>query len=261
MVLVGQATQQLTVVNEAKDRTDVFERGQLYRIRHLSWNDLPRQSEYQRLRTEVFVNQLGWEIPISEDQREYDRYDIGGGQAINVYCVYGLLGDREHLLGGLRIFRLRTWDDSMVMHEFRQAGMIPDTTLRELAKRYEASDLIELTRLCVQAGRWYRPLDATDEQAFNLTTARDFTYAAAYHEADTIDRGIALAIVDSLYLRVMRRSHFVLDEVYSRNLDSRDGYALVAVDLAATIRAIRDAGADDRADRMTILCKHREWNW
>lgn len=264
MVLVEQATHRLTVIAKTQDSADVVEREQHYRIRHLQWNDLVRQGAYQRLRTEVFVNQLGWDIPIGADQREYDRYDVGGGNDINVYCVYGVARDTEYLLGGIRIFRLRTWDDSMVMHEFRDAGMFPDHVLHELESRYEASDLIELTRLCVQPGRWYRPLASEPAVGFNLAAARDFTYAAAYLEADVTMRNVALAIVDSLYLKVMRRSHFVLDEIYSHNLDTREGYALVAVDLDATIGAIRSAGAQDRANRMTILYRSegstRSWH-
>ena len=259
MVLVGRATRRLVVVDRTESATDVIEQEQCYRIRQVHWNDVPRQSAYQRLRTEVFVNQLGWDIPIGTDGREYDRYDVGGGRDINVYCVYGVAHDREYLLGGIRVFRLRSWDDSMVMHEFREAGMFPDHVLQELETRYQASDLVELTRLCVLPGRWHRPLDPDVDANFNLAVARDFTYSAAYREAGVTNRRTALAIVDALYLKVMRRSRFVLDEVYSRNLESREGYALVAVDLGATTRAIRAAGDLDRAQRMTILCENEDW--
>src|SRR5258708_13888069 len=75
-----------------------------YLVRHLEWQDFERQDEYQRLRTDTFVGQLGWKIPVDSQGRERDRYDCMDSPSINVYAVYGKDQREEHLLGGIRIF-------------------------------------------------------------------------------------------------------------------------------------------------------------
>lgn len=45
------------------DVNEIVVQGQRYRIRQVDWHDSLRQSEYQRLRAEIFVKQLGWEYP------------------------------------------------------------------------------------------------------------------------------------------------------------------------------------------------------
>jgi len=59
----------------------------------------------------------------------------------------------------------------------------------------------------------------------------------------------ALALVDADYLKVMKRSHFVFQEIYLAH-----SYALVAIDLWATISSIVRAGERKRAQRMLALC-------
>src|SRR5437879_11548631 len=63
----------------------VVVRGRRYCIRRLTWEDKERQNEYQRLRATIFVEQLGWNIPVDEEGRERDRYDQDSSI---VHCVY-----------------------------------------------------------------------------------------------------------------------------------------------------------------------------
>src|SRR5437879_9250019 len=100
---------------------------------------------YQRLRAAIFVDQLGWAVPVDERGREYDHYDIEDDPTVSVHGVFGYAGNtmssqpdvgrviehirRPHFLGGVRIFTLRSWSNSMVMREFADAGMLPDATL------------------------------------------------------------------------------------------------------------------------------------
>lgn len=165
----------------------------------------------------------------------------------------------ECLLGGVRIFQLRNWDDSMVVNEFHDAGMIPGRVLQLLEDRYDCCELLELTRFCVQRGRWYIPLHVRDKSfpGFHCAVAHDTTYASVYSFAEKTKRWSALALVDAGYLRVMKRSHFVFEEVYSQQRDAHQGYALTVIDLPATIRSIREAGESERAERMMTLCRSR----
>lgn len=244
---------------------DVRERGVTYRVRKLAWNDGARHAAFQRLRGEVFVRQLGWPIPLEPDGREADRYDIGGGRTISVHCVYGLdeMGG-EHLLAGLRIFTLRTWDDAMLTHEFSRSGMIPAEVLAGLRERFAADELLELTRLCL-AGRRVAKTGADDagqrERPFDLAVARDLCYAAAIRQAVDSGRDFAIAIVDGLVLRAMRRTHFVLEPLYAVHPNRREGYTLVLVDLAACITAVLTADGPARANRFLALCPPRVMPW
>lgn len=81
----------------------VDERNRRYLTRQLSWydHDSYRQDEYQRLRADIFVKSLGWQIPVDAQGRERDRYDTSKSTSISVSCVYGQDEQAEHLLGGV----------------------------------------------------------------------------------------------------------------------------------------------------------------
>lgn len=258
------------------------EDGHRYHIRRIPWWDSARQAAFQRLRAQVFVGKLGWDIPVSLDGREYDRYDGGGGRAITVEGVFGADDEGvEHLLAGVRIFQLRTWDDSMLAHEFMQNGMVPAGILDQLDARFEPSELLELTRLCVYPRRGTLPLGGVGalsvrttsnyagawapartntceppQYEYDLAAARDLCYGAVYCTAEATQRRFVLGIVDSRYLRIMRRAHFAFEELYSRDLDVAAGYAVVITDLVQTIRALEQAGQQIRAARMLALCRN-----
>src|SRR5438128_6813414 len=94
-----------------------IEQDQTYLVRHIPWQDTSRQDEYQRLRAETFVRQLGWDVPIDSSGREHDRYDRELDATINVHCVSGISrSGKEHLLAGVRVFQLDSWQDSMIMN-------------------------------------------------------------------------------------------------------------------------------------------------
>lgn len=231
----------------------LHEQGQDYLVRSIPWNDVARQDEYQRLRAEVFVRQLGWDVPVDSQGRERDRYDQEMGSTISVYCVYGLASSGvEYLLAGIRVFQLRDWRDSMITNEFHAAGMIPEHVLQLLRDHYSCINLLELTRFCVQRGRWYYPADTPER--FNNQIARDLAYAAVFAQAQNSGRGNALALVDFGYLQVMRRAHFMLNEIFSWQDPCHGRFVLVVIDLWGTIRSIRAAGDFIRAQRMLALC-------
>lgn len=218
-----------------------------YIVRHISWYDLERQDEYQRLRAETFVESLGWQIPVDSEGREQDHYDAEKSPEIRVYGVYGQDKQAEYLLGGVRLFSLWNWEDSMIMNEFRTLGMVHEGALRYLLT-LDCRDFMEITRLCVRRGRWYYPLKHSP-CAFNCAVARDLTYAGAYALANETQRGKAVGIADLHYIQVMRRSHFVFTEIsFAR------GVSLVIIDLWKTICAIEQAGDEARAKRMFALC-------
>lgn len=221
-------------------------------VHHIAPHDMARQSEYQRLRTAIFVQQLGWDVPVDEEGRERDHYDLRDDPSISVHCVYGEHANTEYLLGGVRIFELHSWNNSMVTNEFRTVGMIPDSVLTCLKNQYDYHQLLELTRFCVQRGRWYTPPSISTR--FNCVTARDLTYAAVYKMAEKTGRWKALALVDTNYLQVMKRSHFVFQQLYTHYTREKFGYSLTIIDLYATLRAIRAAGEFARAERMIALC-------
>jgi N-acyl-L-homoserine lactone synthetase len=221
------------------------EQGLRYGIRALQKEDANRLAEYQHLRGETFVQRLGWQIPLDAEGREADRYDKRENYSfVSAHCVYGI-NHQEHLLGGIRIFTLRDWSDSMVENEFHTVGMLPKHVLHLLRSLYRCTDLLELTRLCVQP---------SPTPPFRQTVARDLTYASVYALAQTTGRKYALALVDSLYFQVIRRSHFLFQEIYSRRLGRPQGYALVIIDLWGTILALRAYGEGARAKRMLALC-------
>jgi len=245
-----------------QDVCDVVEQGQQYCVRHVDWQDSVRLDEYQKLRADIFVRQFGWSIPIDSQGRERDRYDQSGDPTISIHAVYGVCYPHsEHFLGGGRIFQLRTWNDSMVMNEFYDAGMIPNHVLRLLENHYDCHDILEFSRVCVRRGRRYIPFDQFDSgfTGFDLSVVRDLTYASVLSMAEKTGRRSLLAVVNTLYLHVAKRSHFVYREIYSRQLETRQGYAVIVIDLAETIHAIRAAGNSAMADRMLALCTNKDW--
>jgi len=133
----------------------------------------------------------------------------------------------------------------MIANEFHTNGMIPKHVLYYLKSHYSYIDLLEVTRLCVQSS----PITP-----FRQMIVRDLTYAAAYALAQKTGRGLALSLVDSLYFQVLRRANGIFREIYTHQLDQRQGYALVVIDLWETIRAIRARGDHARAARMLALC-------
>jgi N-acyl-L-homoserine lactone synthetase len=231
-----------------------FNREQEYCVRHLT-GDEKRSTDYQLLRAQIFVKGLNWNIPLDYQGREIDRYDQIQSSHIDSYGVYGIdTNAEEHFLGGIRIFHLRKWSDSMVMQEFRDAGMIPDTILHQLQQNYDHRTILELTRFCVQRGRRYLPsqlLRASGFAGFNLQIARDLTYASVYAVAKNTAKYFALGIADAGYLNVMRRSHFTFQTLYTHETAA---YSLVLIDLFATIDSIRSYGESIIADRMLSLC-------
>lgn len=274
--------------DDAVDLVPNPESGQQYRVRRLAWTDHSRQRAYQRLRREIFVDQLGWDIYVDDEGCEVDRYDIGG-KATSIHTVYAVTnGMMEHLLGGLRIFQLRTWDDSMLFHEFKDAGMVPARAINALCARHAPTELLEVSRFAVQQGRYFLPpsqpslhivrADAAPTDAdtanttrtirarvnqgevpYDLVIARDLAYAALLSTAETAGRTLVLAIVDAHYWRIMFKSLFVFETFYEHNTHARDGYALVLIDLQASLRSIYHGRALDRWTRMTALCKKDMW--
>jgi N-acyl-L-homoserine lactone synthetase len=262
MSLLDRTTRDAPVLTDVTTRgaaTDLRIHGIRYRVRELDWRDQARHAAYQRLRGHIFVHQLGWRLALEPDGREVDRYDIGGGRAITVHCIYGMdeRTEREHLLAGMRIFHLRTWDDSMLTHEFASAGMVPPGVLEELDARFAPTELLDLTRLCSWLGTWYAPVAAYDtpEEAprFDLAIARDLLYAALWEVAMRTERDIAICLTDALFLRVLRRAHFEVEELYSKDIGKRTGLAVAIIDLAASLQSVRLKDGMERAQRITAL--------
>ncbi|HLI69582.1 MAG TPA: acyl-homoserine-lactone synthase [Ktedonobacteraceae bacterium] len=219
------------------------ESGCSYLIRHIPSHDQKRQDEYQRLRADVFVKAMGWRIPVDSQGRERDRYDIEQERYhVNIYGVYGQAGQTELLLGGLRLLTLQSWQDSMLANEF--VSMFPAPILRALFWQ-DAQKYIEITRFCVRRGRWY---PALGQQRFSCITARDLTYAAAYAVAFQTRRTLAVAAVDPQYMKIMQRSEFAF-----HSLCVAPNATLVIIDLMGTIRRIRAAGDEARAQRMLAM--------
>lgn len=136
--------------------------------------------------------------------------------------------------------------------------MIPDTVVNTLMEQRNHTDLIEITRLCVQRGyRFLPPASPTlkDGEGFDLAIARDLTYAAVYKVAEETGRYLAVGLAHTSYLQLMKRGKFVFEVLYEQDLhDKRKGYALTLIDLPATVRSIRASGERDRANRMLALC-------
>jgi len=216
------------------------EETRLYRVRHLS-SDIPRLNEYQRLRAAIFAHGRGWQIPVDEHGRERDRYDEPDERwYTNSFGVYGE-DVSEHLLGGVRVLSLPTWDHSMVMNEF--ASMFHESALRTL-RSMRSQDILEITRFCVRRGHWYPA-----NQRFRCAVARDLTYAALYAVVSNTQRTLGVGVADPAYMRVIQRGHFAVTA-----LSVTPNAILFLVDLEESIRAIRLAGDEARAQRMLFLC-------
>lgn len=220
-----------------------------YRVRHIAWNDTERQNGYQRLRASTFVDQLGWDIPVDAEGRERDRYDCLADTLIRTYGTYGNVEGTEHLLGGVRIFSLQKWEDSMVFNEFRAAGIIPEHVISHLKMHYDCRNMLELTRFCVRRGRWYVPTASRKNETFSCIIARDLTFAAAYALAEETECQEFLGIASTAYCRVLRQSHFVFREIYKGS-----GISLILIDVWRTIQALRMVGRGSQADRMLAFC-------
>lgn len=230
---------------ERETLVDIEERGTQYRVRTLGNNDVQRLAEYQRLRGATFVQRLGWRIPVDSEGREVDRYDrFEASSFVSTHCVYGV-DQQESLLGGVRILKLRDWSDSMVENEFHTSGMIPAWALQCLRSQYRCTDLLEVTRLCVQP---------TPTPPFRQAVARDLVYASAWALAQATDRAYLLVLVDALYFQIMRRGHWVFREIYSYNSDQRHGYVLMIVDLKSSLHSLMAHGREAQAARILALC-------
>lgn len=229
--------------------SDVITEKKAYRIRCLTDSDRQRHSEYQRLRAEIFVNRLNWSLPVDEEGRECDRYDRSQSPLISTHCIYD---HQEQLLGGVRIFELRQWTDSMIFNEFHLQGMVPQSVLHLLEERYQATDVLEVTRICV-----------TRNPNKQHAIIRDYIYAMVYSLAEKLQRRYTLGIVHRAYYLGFKRSKFVMDELYTQfDQSSRvAGYALVMIDMPRTILAMYDANVhlQDAAKRMLSLCKQKSW--
>lgn len=235
----------------------VFEQGQWYCVRQLHRYDFVRQSAYQRLRAEIFVKQLGWKIPMDTRGRERDHYDEMSEDRVQASCVYGKHRYTEYLLGGVRTHMLEEWDDSMIVNVFHPIGMIPLSVVSLLKDRYDPTELLEVTRLCLQRGRTYEiqiPGNTSYKPSFQMGIARDLVYATIFAHFDQSRRKLVLSMVDRYFLQVMRRSHFVFEELYTHPQGGRGGYSLTVLDLLATILAMENAGAYDQIQRLLSLC-------
>lgn len=240
---------------------DVEIAGVTYRLTEIDWSDTSRLHAYQQLRRAVFIDKLGWSLSPDAHGGETDRYDIGGGRAIRVYGVFGVLPDGEEvILGGVRIFFLRTWAESMLANEFSEAGVVPKDVMSRTVAALRANDYLELTRLCVRPGRRYvasgeRGGDAS--VAFDLAIARDLVYGAVYAAAEVSWRRQAIALVDRVLVRMLARSRFAITTVYDNTtpgLTGRASVALVTIDLGATITSLRLAGNSGQAERLLVAC-------
>ncbi|GLV53427.1 hypothetical protein KDH_02810 [Dictyobacter sp. S3.2.2.5] len=217
--------------------------------------DDARHTAYQQLRGDIFVRSLGWSLPIDELDREKDQYDELKSPWINTHCVFISGSEQEeNLLGGVRVFELSDWGQSMTFNEFRLKGMIPDSALEVLQNTYQVRNMIELTRLCVVRNKKRISLDTS---LVDFTAVRDYVYSCAYVHAEKVQCRYALAIVDYAYYVVCKRSKFIFDELYTRfERHQKGGYALIVIDLSATIMAIQSAGDYERAQRMVQLCQN-----
>ena len=233
----------------------VTQGSQRYCLRQLHRSDSPRQRRYQRLRAKIFVDQFGWQIPVDQFGCERDRYDFDE-EKVQISCVYGKGNWRgmECLLGGVRTLIPENWNDFMTANEFVANGMIPLSVMQSLEERYNPTHLLEITRLCLQRGHFYTPNWGDRSPQFHLGIARDLIYASVYALAEQTGRYQALGITDQHYLRVMRTSRFVFEELYTQEQGVRGGYSLVMINLLATIDAMQVSGMNDRVSRMLLLC-------
>jgi N-acyl-L-homoserine lactone synthetase len=232
----------------------VFEQGQRYCVRYLHRYDFTRQNAYQRLRADIFVKQAGWELSVDKRNREHDRYDEMDENRIQIACVYRRYGYKEYLLGGVRIHTLETWDDSMVVNEFHSIGMIPTSIVSLLKERYSPTDFLEISRLCLRRGKTDEIVDRVSKiPSFRPEVTRDLIYAAMFAQVEKVGRRQLLFIADRYYLQVLRRSHFVLEELYFHPQEGKRGYSLAVLDFLASLTALENVGAYDQVRRILSL--------
>jgi len=217
------------------------EYGCSYVAGRLIWQDVHRHHEYQRMRAKVFVETLGWDIPVDAQGRERDRYDQEN-EATTFHCVYGKDEQTEYILGGVRLIAMKHWSDSMLFNEFRGSEFIPESVAHLLAS-LDCQTYIEITRFCVQQGRLYPPLSIAKK--YQCSVARDLTYAGVYALSRQLNRPKAIGIAQPAYLKIMRLGHFQFSEIHQTANGS-----LVIIDLWQTIRAIQEAGDYRRVQRM-----------
>jgi N-acyl-L-homoserine lactone synthetase len=232
----------------------VFEQGQRYRVRYLHRYDFTRRNTYQRLRANIFVKQSGWELPIDKRGRERDHYDEMDEDRVQIACVYGRYGYKEYLLGGVRIHNLGNWNESMVVNEFHHIGMLPLSVVDLLKEHHDATDFLEISRLCLWRGRAYETPEREGKiPSFQPSVARDLIYAAMFAQVEQTKRKQLLFIADRYYLQVLRRSHFVLEELYFYPQGGKRGYSLVVLDFLASLVALEKVGAYDQVRRILSL--------
>ncbi len=231
----------------------VAEQEQPFRVCLLARDD-PRQMEYQRLRARIFGEQLHWNVVITDDGREVDRFDLHESQAMHAYTVYQLSEGEEDLLSGVRVCVLAAWEDSMVMQEFQAAGLFSPAVLAILRERSDGGTLLEITRLCVQRRRLH-----THATRMHLELAQHLAYAAVYHMAEQTGRSLVLAVVSAGYLRVLHHAGFVVQVCHAQQLSRKVGSALTIIDLPASIHAMRALGKHAQVARLLVLCQDARW--
>jgi len=233
--------QNLLPQNCAKSPEYIDENGCIYTAGTLARQDTQRHDAYQRLRADIFVTHMHWKIPLDVYGREHDRYDQEN-ETVTMHCVFGKETSTEHILGGVRLIAMQRWQDSMLFNEFSASHFIPADILKKLLD-LDCRTFLEITRFCVQQGRWYSPPLTT--QRYQTACARDLTYAGVYALASRLNRPYAVGIAHPNYLRIMRLAHFQFEEIYPTPNGS-----LVLIDLWRTIDSILAAKGDDRAQRM-----------
>ncbi len=229
------------------------EHGVKYQLRHITWNDNERQTAYQQLRATTFIEQRKWDIPMDAEGRERDRYDKTASPTNRVFGVYGCGVQEEFLLGGLRIFSLYNWEDSMAITEFGEGGIIPEQVIKHLKEHYNCRRMLELNRMVIHRGSRYTPPSSPQQEIFSCMVARDLLYATACALTESSGREQSLVILDPPYYRIFLRNHFVLTELY------RNEYLVLAiVDTWPTMRAMYQAVKYIQVMRMLALCRHRD---
>ena len=232
----------------------IAEQGARFRVRSLHRDDHEQHMSYQRLRAEIFGAQLRWQVVVTPDGREIDRYDQCDDPTIQAHTVSLVEGDEEHLVGGVRTFALCSWEASMVMQEFRVAGMFSDEVLGSLQEAYQAEKLLEVTRLCVQRRHCVTPTTALHRQM-----AQDFTYATVYRVAEVTGRSLVLAVVSTGYRCLLQRMGFVIHVHATHEPGRKTGYTLTIIDLVASMHRMRATGKQEQAARLLSLCQQDHW--
>lgn len=235
-------------------RWTLVEGRQRFRLHALVLDDETRHAAYQRLRARIFYEQLGWQVTVTPDGREVDRYDTRADGSLVIYTLFRLSRRQPVLLGGIRISTLHTWEDAMVMQEMHEAGLFPDAVTRELQAQVPASSLLEVTRLCLDRRH---PLLTRDPA--QRAVAQELLIAGVYRVAEQTGRTQVLAVVSTGYARILEHLHFVLHPYYTHQPHHKTGYVLAIIDLAASVRAMQQREQRDRVRRVLSLCYDARW--